>query len=260
MKTKAEAATPVAKKESATALSTALDFSADSGMGFEGADSKSYAIPFLGILQGTSPQLSELDGARPGHFWNNITQEVMETVKVIPCGYQRRYIRWAPRSAGGGFKGEVDPVAVDNNTFPGLSHHNNLLFVDVPAGVSPVDAQGKPLFDILSDTRVHFLLYQEAGGLWVPALLSLASTQIKKSMRWMMRMQMLKVKGVTPPMFSHTYELSSEEESNAKGSWHGLTVTLGVPLSDPALYSMAKAFHLSVSKGQIQVTPPPSAE
>lgn len=243
------------------ALVSAINFSADAGMGFEGADNKSYAIPFIGLLQGTSPQLMELDGAKPGYFFNNITQEIMEDVVCIPCGYQRRFIRWAPRSAGGGFKGEVEPTLVDNGTYPGMSMYNNQIFMDVPAGVTPVDEQGKPKCDILSDTRVHFLLYRDAEDQWVPALLSLGSTQIKKSMRWMMRMQMLKVKGpngqpVTPAQFSHLYTIKSVEESNAKGAWHGIDVTLLGPVTDAALYATAKAFHLSVSKGHIQVTPP----
>ena len=45
-----------------------MDFSADAGQGMEGADKASFAIPFITMLQGLSPQLETVDGAKPGLF------------------------------------------------------------------------------------------------------------------------------------------------------------------------------------------------
>ena len=64
----------VARKESAGAMVAAIDFAADDGMGTEGADKDSFAIPFLSILQPLSPQVAEgAEGAKAGRFINSVT-------------------------------------------------------------------------------------------------------------------------------------------------------------------------------------------
>jgi hypothetical protein len=238
---------------------TALNFAADAGQGLEGTSKADFAIPFLTVLQGLSPQLATVPGAKPGLILNTITNELFTTLHVIPCAYQRRYIRWAPRSAGGGFRGELSPLDVETGNVAGLSQHEGTYLLDVPPGVSPFDKEGKPCYDHLADTRNHFVLAQSAKGVWQPALLSLSSTQIKKSKRWMSRIQGLEVhdhgRTYTPPSFSHSYTLSVVQEKNAKGQWHGLDITLAGPLTDAALYAAAKRFHDSVSAGAVTASP-----
>ena len=65
---KKETTAVAVKDEKTTALSTnvVLDFAADAGMGMEGVDKDSFAIPFIALLQGLSPQLETVDGAKPG--------------------------------------------------------------------------------------------------------------------------------------------------------------------------------------------------
>lgn len=223
------------------------DMMADAGQGLEGTDRASYAIPFLTILQGLSPQLETVDAAKPGKFINTITDEVLSEVLVIPCAYQRRYLRWAPRSEGGGFKGEFNPVDVETNKVEGVT----------------TNSEGRLVIglDELKDTRNHFVLMQNGEGNWQPALLSLSSTQIKKSKRWMSRIQGIEMKApngksFTPPSFSHIYKLTTVKEKNNKGEWYGLEVELVSPVSDPELYSRAKAFHAQVVAGEVEVQQP----
>lgn len=256
-----KAKTEVAKAAK-TEVGSVLDFAADAGKGLEGADKSSFAIPFIGILQGLSPQLETVDGAKPGLFINTITNELMSRVRVIPCAFQRRYIRWAPRSSGGGFKGELNPIDVETNKVPGCRSINGIYLMDVPASNSnPFDSNGRPLFDHLSDTRNHFVLVETANGAWQPALISLGSSQIKKSKRWMSRIQGLELRtangaAYNPPSFSHIYHITAVKEENAKGSWWGLDVGLDGPIQDASLYSTAKAFHDSVVAGAVEVSPP----
>ena len=66
-------------------------FANDAGRGMEEADKDSYAIPFLAILQGLSPQIESVEGARPGMICNTITNELFKECLVIPCYYQRRF-------------------------------------------------------------------------------------------------------------------------------------------------------------------------
>ncbi len=222
-------------------------FAADAGRGIEEADKDSYAIPFLAILQGLSPQIESVEGARPGMICNTITNELFKECYVIPCYYQRRFLRWASRENGGGLRGEYSAVDVESGKIQGVTR----------------DLQGRYLVegDELKDTRSHFVLFQSASGVWSPALLSLSSTQIKKSKRWMSRIQGLEItlpdgRAVNPPSFSHIYKLSTVKEENSKGSWYGVNIDLHGIVQDGALYAKAKAFHASVAAGDVQVAQP----
>ncbi len=247
----------MAKKETTTAVAEAqntavgfpIDFAADAGMGMEGADKNSFAIPFITLLQGLSPQLETVDGAKPGLFINTITNELYKEVLVVPCAYQRRYLRWAPRDQGGGYKGEYNPVDVETGKVAGVTQN----------------AEGRLTLegDLLNDTRNHFVLVQSESGAWQPALVSLSSTQIKKSKRWMSRIQGIELrapngKAFNPPSFSHVYKLKAIKEENSKGSWWGLDIELVEPVQDAELYNKAKEFHASVASGAVEVAPPPA--
>ena len=239
------------KDENTTALSTnvVLDFAADAGMGMEGVDKDSFAIPFIALLQGLSPQLETVDGARPGLFINTITDELFKEVLVVPCAYQRRYLRWAPRSEGGGYKGEYNPIDIETGKILGVEK----------------DADGRLRLegDELKDTRNHFVLMQSETGAWQPALLSLSSTQIKKSKRWMSRIQGIELrtpegKPFNPPSFSHVYKLKAVKEENSKGSWWGLDIELVEPVQDAETYARAKEFNKQVAAGEVKVQEPVS--
>ncbi len=242
-----------------------MDFEADAGAGLEGADKSSYAIPFIVMLQGLSPQLETIERAKPGRLINTITNELYDKIRVIPCAFQRRFLRWAPRSAGGGFKGEYNPAEVETFSVPGLRVIDGMYMMDVPEGANAFDAKGLPLYDHLADTRNHFVLVESTSGSWTPALISLSSTQVKKSKRWMSRIQGLEIKNArgkifNPPSFSHIYVASATKEANAKGEWWGWDINLEGPVEDPDLYAKAKAFHAQVVAGTIEVAPPPTAD
>jgi hypothetical protein len=198
-------------------------------------------------LQGLSPQLETVEGARPGLFINTITDELFKEVLVVPCAYQRRYLRWAPRSEGGGYKGEYNPIDIETGKIVGVEK----------------DAEGRLKLegDELKDTRNHFVLMQSETGAWQPALLSLSSTQIKKSKRWMSRIQGVELrtaegKAFNPPSFSHVYRLKSVKEENSKGSWWGLDVELVEAVQDAELYNKAKDFNKQVAAGEVKVQEP----
>lgn len=261
----------MAKKETSTAVAEAqntavgfpIDFAADAGLGMEGADKSSFAIPFLTMLQGLSPQLETVDGAKPGLLINTITNELYSEVLVVPCAYQRRFLRWAPRSSGGGYKGEYNPIEVETGTLQGLTQVQGAYLMDVPAGAPAFDAKGAPLYDHLADTRNHFVLVKNASGSWQPALLSLSSTQIKKSKRWMSLIQGVEMEAngrrFNPPSFASIYKIKPIKEENAKGSWWGLDISRVGFIEDGELYNKAKDFHGQVAAGAVEVAPPAAA-
>ncbi|HET8704938.1 MAG TPA: hypothetical protein VFM46_01445, partial [Pseudomonadales bacterium] len=182
-----------------------------------------------------------------------------------PCAYQRRFIRWAPRASGGGYKGEYNPIEVETGKLEGVSLIDGTYFMGVPAGQPARDAKGQPLFDHLSDTRNHFCLAKTASGSWQPVLISMASTQIKESKRWMSRIQGLELRDgagnrFNPPSFSHVYRLKPHKVENSKGSWWAFSAELIEQISDPEAYNKAKEFHKQVATGAVEVQQPVQQE
>lgn len=239
-----------------TAVALAGQFEEDAGAGFEQADSAAYAIPFLSILQSGSPQVKKSDGAyikgaEEGMFYNSVTQEVIDGAvgaTVIPCYFKRSFVKWAPRDSGGGYRGEVPPS--DPQVAAGKLN----------GGGQPVDADG----NLLSDTRTHYVLVLDSKGGYQPAVLSLSSTQIKKSRQWMSKMNGIKLQRAdgshyTPAMFSHQYRITTTPESNDKGSWFGLKVETLSPVDSAELYQAAKSFRDAVSSGEAKEQVPVQA-
>lgn len=245
-----------------TALATAaLDFAADAGAGMEGTSSDSFAIPFLGILQKGSPQVDEasgasIEGAKAGMLYENVTGKMFDGKKgtiIVPCAYRRVFLRWAPKSNdGGGFKGELAPEVVAEMRSKGqISELDGRLYIPLDDGTV-----NDKKCDSIKDTRNHYVLIIDSEtGAWKEALLSLTSTQVKKSKMLMSALASVKVNGpsgmYTPPTFANLVRLSTLPESNDKGTWFGAKFELAGNVDRAEVYSAAKAFHASVSKGAV---------
>lgn len=245
----APANTAVAEKDKTTTAVAVplLDFAADAGMGMEGADKDSFAIPFLAVLQGLSPQIETVEGAKPGLLINTVTNQLMREATVVPVAFQRRYLRWEPRNEGGGFKGMLTVAAVEELIANGQA-------------VESTDDQGTTRLmydgDILRDTRMHYVLVLSEEGGFTPALLSMAGTQVKRSKRWMSQINGIQLrdpagKTFTPPSFSHMYLIETEKETNEKGSWYSFVPSTIGPVTDPEVYAAAKAFHAQINAGKV---------
>jgi hypothetical protein len=223
--------------------------------GFENTDDQSFAIPFLIVLQSGSPQCKRSDGAyvkgaEEGMLYNTVTGELYngdDGVTVIPCFYKRSFIEWAPRDSGGGFKGEHPPSS------PLVSQIQRTDKGDV-----------LPNGNLLVDTRTHYVLILKEDGSFQPAVVAMSSTQVKKSRQWMSKMDGIKFKNAagqmyTPPMFSHTYLLSTTPEQNDQGSWFGWKVGAATLLEDPVMFAAAKEFKRAVSAGEVKEQVPQDA-
>ena len=221
---------------------------ADAGAGFEEAGLESYAIPFISILQSGSPQCKKSDpayipGAEEGAFINSVTNEITsgeEGIHIIPFYFAQRFIAWGLREKGGGFRGEFSPS-------------------DPVVGTTERDDKGRDIIkgrpdEQLVDTRVHYVLLVTSDG-WTPAVLSLSSTQVKKSKQWMSRMKGLQIttpsgQKVDAPMMSHIWHLTTVAESNDKGSWFGLKVGAAILNTDVVAYKKAKELKQQVAEGK----------
>ena len=243
--------TAVEKKQN-TALVAASMYEEDAGAGFEGATAEAYAIPFLAILQSGSPQCKKSDGAyikgaEEGMLFNTVSQELLDGDKgaeVIPCYFKRSFTRWED-SDKGGFRGELMPS--DPQVLAGRTNGEGRL----------IDEEG----NLLVDTRTHYVLVLDGKGGFTPAVVSMSSTQIKKSRNWMSKMNGIKMARTdgtqfTPPMFSHIYRLTTVPESNDKGSWFGWKVETVGKLENAELYHAAKEFRDAVKSGEVKEQAP----
>jgi hypothetical protein len=227
-----------------TAISMPQVFEADAGSGFEEADASAYAIPFLQILQSGSPQCKKSDGAyikgaEEGKFYNTVTQELYDGdagIIVIPCHYSQRFVEWKARESGGGFVASHMPGDQPNTV-------KDDKYRDVTAtGTNIVDS------------RNHYVLICNPDGTLTPAMITMTSTQQKKSKQWMSKMQGIKIKNangvfVTAPMMSRKYKLTTIPESNDKGSWFGYQTELVGIVEDSAEYNEANNFRNAVRGG-----------
>ena len=249
----------------AAADADALMFEQDVGGGMEGTTQESFAIPFLSILQSNSPQVDEasgsaIEGARAGMFFENVTGRMSSGkpdagVRFVPCAYRRVFLRWGPRGGeGAGFKGEISPEDVALMRERGaLVELDGRLFV--PREDGSVDPKR---CDRVSDTRNHYvLLLSDDGESWQQAVLSLTSTQIKKSRTLMSALSSVKLRGAngmyTPPTFANVIHATTIAESNDKGNWFGIRMEIEGRVGSAALYSAARAFRDLVVRGSVTV-------
>lgn len=233
-----------------------IDLEADSGKGFEGTSADSFVIPYLTILQKNSPQCDPdnkaeyIAEAKPGMLFNTATRQIFDVDKapaiVIPCAYQQRFAKWRDRDKGGGFQGVFlpdDPI--------------------VQAAMKSRDSRGRYWLDeewYLADTRYHYCLHLYEGGA-SRVVLGMASTQLKKSRRWMTRMDNVRLPSKSggqfcPPSFAFAYEITTVPESNDSGSWRGWKIEPGERVTRSDVYAAAKEFNRLVAAGIVEAAAP----
>ena len=218
--------------------------------GFGNLDlTRDLAIPYINILQSNSPQLNpskaeHIEGAKPGQFFNTVTQEVTNEISVVPVFYQLKYVEWKPREQGGGFveghdasSGILSQTKRDPMTNKDVLQNGNYI----------------------ATTAYHYVLVQGADGAWSQAVVSMTSTQLKKSRRWNSLMLSQKIKGpsgmFTPPTYATVYKLTTVSESNDRGSWFGYQIEKVGQVDDANLYNEAKAFSTAASRGEVEAKP-----
>ena len=221
-----------------------MDMQNYAGGGFEEADSEAYAIPFLTILQSGSPQCKKSDGAyikgaEEGMFYNTVTEELFERCLIIPVAYKRQILEWRPRDEGGGLVGIHEP----GNEPKAERNDDGYL----------ITAEGTTL----KDTRMHYCIQVTPDGGTMPVVISMSSTQIKKSRKLMTILSNLKMEGPNgafkPPMFASIFEVSSVAESNDSGSWMGWGFNRLGWVEDEALFNEAKSFYELIKTDGVKV-------
>ncbi len=241
----ANAAQNVAKKESKLPTIALETMELDASSGLENISQDDLATPRLKVLMQLSPELEEVENAKAGMIFNTVTSDLYDGskgIRVLPCAYQRQYVEWADRGQGSGAPINVFDASSDILTKTTRDDNNK----DRLENGNYVETCGN-----------HYVLLVTDDGDATPALITMKATQLKKSRKWNSMLLNLKLKGknglFTPPSYSHYYNLKTVKEGNDKGNWYGWEISREDTLQDANLYSMAKTFAESVSKGEVKV-------
>jgi hypothetical protein len=254
-KTTGKAAPLPAVQKTAPSPATAKDIenlmAGDANKGFENVTATDMAIPFITILQALSPQVKrgdqQIEDANEGDIFNTVTGTLYagdEGIFFIPATFKKAVVEWKPRDEGGGFVAQYDDLSEAPN--------------------AQKDANGRlvtPEGNVLVDTAYHYgLLVDPVTGEYSPVVISMTSTQLKKSRKWntlMSNLKLTKADGTkfTPPMFGYMYKLTTIPEENASGSWSGWEIELYGQTHSIDLYHAAKLFAENINKGLVKVAP-----
>ena len=244
-------ANQVAKKEDAPLAISQEDLLAFAGKGVEDLRTDDLAIPFINVAQSNSPQILKhdgkyIEGAEVGMLFNTVTNELFGEggVEVIPCAYQRTLVEWVPRDQEGGFVAVHDPESGILAQTTKNERGQDIL----PSG------------NYLANTASHYVVLLSPKYGATQAVISMTSTQLKKSRRWNTQMishTFVLPNGETRPMpsFSSAYTLSTVPESNKYGNWYGYEVSDRRDATSEEFH-LGATFHKAVMAGTIKAAAP----
>jgi len=219
-------------------LPAVLDFSSDANKGFDSVEPSDFGVPIVKLLQKMSPAVDDVADAKPGDFYVGTTGQLWDGATgllVIPCYYKKYYGVWTPRDMGGGFQGELavdDPLVREAKT----------------VGMTKVLENG----DELKETVNWYLTIINDLDNPIRVLFPMMSTQLRISRKFISLSSGIKMKNAegdlyTPPMFSHVYKIVSQQESNNKGTWYSMNLSVAGPVQDSGIYETSKEFY-SIAK------------
>lgn len=222
----------------------------DVGKGFEGVTSNDIAIPYFSILQAMSPQVkrgpSQIVGASEGDIFNTVTQEFVngdEGIRVIPCVFKKLWVEWTPRDSGGGFVQQFPDSSILEETVKDAKGNNVL-------------RNGNHIVE----TAYHYVIRVYEDGRLERGMISMTSTQLKSSRRWMAMQMSLQLsvngKKYNPPPYSHIYSLKTTMLQKDTNTWAGWSIGGATLISDLEVYKMARSFARDVQEGLVKVSAP----
>lgn len=222
------------------------------GMGNSTASSDN-SLPFLAIIQKGSPQLNKqkaefIKGAEVGDLFNTATGRLFKVndeeiypsgLPVIPFEFQKAYVEWIPRDAGGGYVGThqfservlQDKKAVKQKKGP------------------PMTPEGTQLVE----TAYQFVLIEDSP---MPLVMGMSSTQLGPMRGWMSMRNEFTIDGEQAPSFTRRYGITTVYKENDQGDWYQFKIVDLGWLEDERLFNRALGFAEAAAKGEITVGRP----
>ena len=166
-------------------------------------------IPMIRLIQDGSPEvktsherydLMKIEGAKAGQIVFTSTSEVFDEIEVIPLIQQSRYTLWRPRGQGG-IIGTTDLSIVTHPDYKQVGNKETI---------------GE---NELAYTMYFFILFLDTEQEWQPAVIAMASSQLKVGRAWNKMILSFKYpdSNIKAFSFSRSYILGSFIEKNKKG-------------------------------------------
>lgn len=235
-----------------TALATAEDIAALGEFQPIEVSKDDVAIPFLIVLQPLSPQVTPgnaayIESARPGKIFHTISKELFDHIHVVVADYKRSFIEWVPRDKGGGFRGEYQGAEIEATFNKRLNRETGRALLE----------NGNQL----TDTRSFFVLTSQqddadSAPTIAPAMIAMASTQIRVAKEWNNRILNYVPPGQRPGTYAPwacVYRLGTVLNKNEKGSWFGWTIERAGFNRSPELREAASLFQKQIRQGMVKV-------
>lgn len=180
------------------------DYIKKGARGNESVGTDDLIIPRLTVLQTISPEVDEDDpkhvaGAKAGMFVNSLTKELYPSpLKIVPIFYQKEWVVFAKRTAGGGFKGSFPSPAEAQEFIRGSENANQLEAIE---------------------TANHFCFILKDNGKTEEVVFSMTSTKLKASrtLNSLIRMR-------AADRWAGVYIVTTTKESNDKGTFHNISI------------------------------------
>lgn len=232
------------------------DYGTTKAAGRENTTAEDFAIPFVFLLQDLSPEVKEhrkedyIPGAKPGLFYNSVSRKLYGSeLLLVPCVYERKFLEWVPRDAGGGLVAvhEVNsPVVAKAKATAGGSY-------DLKNGNNDLD-----------DTRSLYCLVLDpaSGAIIDTAIVPFTKTKIKT-----LKALMSKVNEVDPagkvPFWAFRLKLRAFPDQNrAKQDFFNVELSfavednpsksLNVPGTHDEILLAGKAFYEGITSGAVK--------
>ncbi len=207
-------------------------------VGNENVTQSDIVIPRLGIIQATSPELDAddakyIDGAKQGMFFNSLTREVFEEIRLCNIFYEMQYIIWRLRDFGGGFRGMGESMSEAVALLEALEDKDNCEIQDTANH-----------YCIVVDDKGNLVL---TGGQVYEIAVPMKSTGMKHSRNWN---SLIRMKG--GPRFAGTWLLKTAKEENDKGKYFNFSISPGPFTSAEAALNANKVYE-AIKAGQRKI-------
>jgi len=195
------------------AVAEAFEF--DGPSGFDGVDRDCTTIPFLKVAQTATEQAKKgspeyIKGLEPGMFFCPATRKTYgEAVRLVVLRFYRQYIIYDGKDMNAKFVGTMAPEDFERNIMPTATREKSY----------HLDGKGFRYVD----TR-NFIVMVAGAYNDGPMLLSLSSTGIAPSKKWLTMAQNVRSNdGRQAPIWASVWELATGYQDNDAGSYYQIT-------------------------------------
>jgi hypothetical protein len=213
-------------------LASVFEADADPTKFNESMDKGAFALPFLAVLQGLSPQVQRgtpqyIDGASPGMIFNSVTKELADSIEVTVLRRTHTYCFWTPRDKGGGFKGEEPSTDATDQLFQELWKKRD----DKNRCIT---AEGLEM----TDHRNFFCLQHRGPNMRpIPVVISMTKSQLTEARNWNFNITAESVQG---NLQSEIWTLSTTMKKKGENQWYVWQAAHKGQHTDRALYGEAR--------------------